>query len=96
MSVQGLLQAFVNYIVNMKTVQLEDLASEFNLRVQVRCKSSTNAHGYKVFLQGKRILLLKSFHNVDLTYAELITMLSFCRMQSAGCRPWSRRAASPG
>ena len=32
---QGALQAFIDYIVRCKTVMLEDLASEFNLRVQV-------------------------------------------------------------
>lgn len=32
---QGLLQAFIDYIVERKTVHLEDLASEFGLRVQV-------------------------------------------------------------
>lgn len=33
---QGALQAFIDYIVRCKTVMLEDLASEFGLRVQVR------------------------------------------------------------
>ena len=32
---QGALQAFIDYIVRCKTVMLEDLASEFGLRVQV-------------------------------------------------------------
>ncbi|KAK9908874.1 hypothetical protein WJX75_004133 [Coccomyxa subellipsoidea] len=31
---QGLLQAFIDYIIERKTVHLEDLASEFGLRVQ--------------------------------------------------------------
>ncbi|CAL8460609.1 g138 [Coccomyxa elongata] len=31
---QGLLQAFIDYIIDRKTVHLEDLASEFGLRVQ--------------------------------------------------------------
>ena len=33
---QGALQAFIDYIVRCKTVMLEDLASEFGLRVQVK------------------------------------------------------------
>lgn len=32
---QGLLQAFIDYIIERKTVHLEDLASEFGMRVQV-------------------------------------------------------------
>ena len=36
---QGLLQAFIDYIVERKTVHLEDLASEFGLRVQVTLRT---------------------------------------------------------
>lgn len=41
---QGALQAFIDYIVRCKTVMLEDLASEFGLRVQVKSKAQLALH----------------------------------------------------
>jgi hypothetical protein len=35
-TLQGLLQAFIDFIVERKSVQLEELASEFGLKVQAR------------------------------------------------------------
>ena len=42
MLLQGLMQAFVEYIKERKTVVLEDLAAEFGMRVQV-CQNNPYA-----------------------------------------------------
>ncbi len=84
---QGLLQAFIDYITDRKTVHLEDLASEFGLRVQVRSQDTMPPdlpeYTYLLSRMGTEVFLL----------TVLTTHCAGCYQQSAdtgGGRPHNR------